>query len=283
MELSPVGNTPIVRLESLAEKPLVADVWVKDESKNPTGTHKDRKSVWLIKKAIASNVDTLAILTAGNAGFSLATLAKGTGLRIVTLVSTKTRDSVKQALSTIGADVLEVDFTKPLASADIEALARRSPSEKIWEVTNEGSEAYESIYAEIREEHADTIVCPLGSGELFMGLCNAVKKNAAGTVVIGVHPTSEYSLADKLCTSYMPLRDRIMQTQYERVLAHGTSHGIFDMSEEEVRWCMNHAPRSLVAEPSALVPLLMIDRLKNQQMKIIMISTGRGCVDICSA
>ena len=45
-----VGNTPIVRLERLAE-PEAAEVWVKLEAANPTGSYKDRMARAMIEGA----------------------------------------------------------------------------------------------------------------------------------------------------------------------------------------------------------------------------------------
>ena len=46
--LAGIGNTPIVRLTRIVE-PGMADVWVKLEAANPTGSYKDRMARAMIE------------------------------------------------------------------------------------------------------------------------------------------------------------------------------------------------------------------------------------------
>src|SRR5260221_105399 len=50
--LAAIGNTPVVRLERLADDSC-AEVWVKLEAANPTGSYKDRVALALIEAAYA--------------------------------------------------------------------------------------------------------------------------------------------------------------------------------------------------------------------------------------
>ena len=51
--LGAIGNTPVVRLSRIVE-PDMAEVWVKLESDNPTGSYKDRMALAMIEGAEAS-------------------------------------------------------------------------------------------------------------------------------------------------------------------------------------------------------------------------------------
>ena len=48
--LGAIGDTPVVRLDRLTE-PGMAEVWVKLESANPTGSYKDRMALAMIEGA----------------------------------------------------------------------------------------------------------------------------------------------------------------------------------------------------------------------------------------
>jgi len=276
-----IGNTPLLELNELAGKPLKARVLIKDESVNPTGTHKDRKSAWIIEKALENDIDTLAILTAGNAGFSLATLAKDTDIDVVTIVSNDIRPKIRSALERAGARVVEADLSQPLESQDICNLACTRANKKIWDVTNEGREAYQNIYHEIVQEKPEIIICPIGSGELYMGICKSVEERNADTIVMGVHPfhlNQENSKADKLTSGHLPTQIDILRTQIfgRKIIGHAR-HSV---TEDDIQWCIDHAPEFLTAEPSALVPLDPIRKyLGNVDGKIIMVSTGKGKVE----
>jgi cysteine synthase len=87
--LGAIGDTPIVRLERLVE-PGVAEVWVKLESSNPTGSYKDRMALAMIEGAERDGRlepgQVVVEYTGGSTGSSLAYVCalKGYPLRIVT-------------------------------------------------------------------------------------------------------------------------------------------------------------------------------------------------------
>ncbi len=87
--LGAIGSTPIVRVERLVE-PEMAEIWVKLESANPTGSYKDRMALAMIEGAERdgrlSPGQTVVEYTGGSTGSSLAYVCalKGYPLRIVT-------------------------------------------------------------------------------------------------------------------------------------------------------------------------------------------------------
>ena len=86
--LGAIGSTPVVRLERLAELGM-AEVWVKLESYNPTGSYKDRMALAMIEGAERDGRlgpgQTVVEYTGGSTGSSLAYVCalKGYPLRIV--------------------------------------------------------------------------------------------------------------------------------------------------------------------------------------------------------
>ncbi len=87
--LAGIGNTPAVRLEQLVE-PGMAEVWVKLEAANPTGSYKDRMALAMIEGAERdgrlSPGQWVVEYTGGSTGSSLAFVCavKGYPLQIVT-------------------------------------------------------------------------------------------------------------------------------------------------------------------------------------------------------
>lgn len=87
--LGAIGNTPLVRLEHLTT-PDMAEVWVKIESANPTGSYKDRMAVAMIEQARRRGAlrpgQAVVEYTGGSTGSSLAFVCAISGhpLRIVT-------------------------------------------------------------------------------------------------------------------------------------------------------------------------------------------------------
>ncbi len=86
--LSGIGHTPLVRLNALVG-PDDAEVWVKLEAANPTGSYKDRMALAMIEGAERRGAlqpgQTVVEYTGGSTGSSLAFVCavKGYPLRIV--------------------------------------------------------------------------------------------------------------------------------------------------------------------------------------------------------
>ncbi len=86
--LDGIGSTPLVRLERLVERGM-AEVWVKLEFANPTGSYKDRMALAMIEGAERDGRlrpgQTVVEYTGGSTGSSLALVCtiKGYPLRIV--------------------------------------------------------------------------------------------------------------------------------------------------------------------------------------------------------
>jgi cysteine synthase len=86
--LGAIGSTPVVRVERMLE-PGMAEIWVKLESANPTGSYKDRMALAMIEGAERDELlvpgQTVVEYTAGSTGSSLAFVCsvKGYPLRIV--------------------------------------------------------------------------------------------------------------------------------------------------------------------------------------------------------
>ena len=87
--LSGIGGTPLVRLQHLPGE-NAAEVWVKLEGANPTGSYKDRMALAMIegaeRRGALSPGQTVVEYTGGSTGSSLAMVCavKGYPLRIVT-------------------------------------------------------------------------------------------------------------------------------------------------------------------------------------------------------
>lgn len=87
--LGTIGSTPVVQVERLVE-PGMAEIWVKLESQNPTGSYKDRMALAMIEGAERDGRlqpgQTVVEYTGGSTGSSLAYVCalKGYPLRIVT-------------------------------------------------------------------------------------------------------------------------------------------------------------------------------------------------------
>lgn len=74
------GLTPMVRADRMGGHLGLKTLFIKDESRNPTWSHKDRFSTVMVSYARLSGVKTVATASSGNAGASLAAYAAAAGL-----------------------------------------------------------------------------------------------------------------------------------------------------------------------------------------------------------
>ena len=84
--LNAIGNTPLVRLEKIVPSNS-AEVWLKLEGGNPTGSYKDRMALSVLSSAIErgelSPGDTVIEYTGGSTGTALAFVSAVLGLKFL--------------------------------------------------------------------------------------------------------------------------------------------------------------------------------------------------------
>jgi len=108
--LNRVGNTPIVKLESLSKGNLV--YFAKLEGNNPFGSLKDRAALWMIKDAEEKGIlkkghSIIVEPTSGNTGIALTGIAKLLGYKAEIVIPEKASDETKEIIRAMGAKVYE--------------------------------------------------------------------------------------------------------------------------------------------------------------------------------
>src|SRR5690606_27094744 len=80
------GDPPLVHAPRLAEWVGVAELWLKFEGANPTGSFKDRGMVLAVARAIEAGAHTVLCASTGNTSASAAAYAAKAGIRAVVLL-----------------------------------------------------------------------------------------------------------------------------------------------------------------------------------------------------
>jgi threonine synthase len=102
------GHTPLIHAERLSER-LNADVWLKYEGLNPSGSFKDRGMTMAITKAKANGATTVICGSTGNTSASAAAYAGKAGMDCVVLVPEGKIAQGKLAQAIVyGAKVLQI-------------------------------------------------------------------------------------------------------------------------------------------------------------------------------
>lgn len=127
--LAAIGGTPVVRLAQLADA-ACAEVWVKMEAANPTGSYKDRMALAMIEAAEADGRlrpgQLVVEYTGGSTGSSLAFVCavKGYPLRIVS--SDAFAEEKIRTMRAFGAEVELIPSPSGITPDLIPAMMRRA-------------------------------------------------------------------------------------------------------------------------------------------------------------
>lgn len=104
------GSTPLVHAPRLARSIGVADLWLKCESMNPTGSFKDRGMVLAVAKAAQAGAKCVMCASTGNTSASAAAYAKRAGLKAIVALPAGNVSMSKMAQTLMyGAELLPVD------------------------------------------------------------------------------------------------------------------------------------------------------------------------------
>jgi len=109
--LHAAGGTPVFKLASLAEKLGLQNLWLKDESKNPTASFKDRASAIVVARAQELESEIIVTASTGNAGAALAGMSAAVGQKAIIFAPKSAPQAKVAQLLIFGAKVILVDGT----------------------------------------------------------------------------------------------------------------------------------------------------------------------------
>jgi threonine synthase len=173
------GMTPLVHAERLGAAMGLANLYVKDEGLNPTGSFKARGLAAAVTCAKNLGARVLAIPTAGNAGGALAAYAARAGLRSVIVMPADTPAMNVMECEACGADVRKLDG---LISDCGKYVAEHKAREGWFEVSTLKEpyriEGKKTMGYELWEQFGaaglpDVIIYPTGGGVGLIGMWKA--------------------------------------------------------------------------------------------------------------
>jgi [CysO sulfur-carrier protein]-thiocarboxylate-dependent cysteine synthase len=189
-----IGNTPLVELKRLSPKPGVR-IWAKLESRNPTGSVKDRVARSLIEDAEARGAikpgQTILEPTSGNTGISLAMICKRKGYPLKVVMPDNVTQERTQLLKMYGAEIVYSDGSKGSNGAVELALEMAESDASYYMPYQYGNVAnplahYNGTALEILEEldEISAFVAGLGTGGTLMGNGRRFKEELGDSVKI---------------------------------------------------------------------------------------------------
>ncbi|HKH63676.1 MAG TPA: cysteine synthase family protein [Flavitalea sp.] len=257
-----IGNTPLIKLEKLSE-PGSAEIYVKYEGANPTGSMKDRMAFSMIegaeKRGDLKPGGTVVDYTGGSTGSSLAMVCATKGYRAVFVSSDAFAAEKLQTMRAFGARLEIV----PSEGGKITAKLIDSMIARAKELSNEPNtfwtdqfnnvdnrNAYHKMAREIIDvlgKNIEEFIMGVGTGGSFSGNAELFKQEIPGIRCIPIEPLYVRALSggdvsgkhklEGIGSGFVPsicrldLADEIMQVSdedaYETARTLARQEGIF--------------------------------------------------------
>src|SRR5437879_3889321 len=167
-----VGWTLLIAAPRLGAAIGVSDLYLKDDSRNPSLSFKDRPVALALARALELGLDTLACASTGNLAGAVAAAAARNGLRAFVFVPAATDEGKIAGAAAYGATVVRVRGTYD----QVNRLCARLADEERWGFVNftlrpyyaEGSKTllFESA-EQLGWRLPDHLIVPVGSGALL--------------------------------------------------------------------------------------------------------------------
>ncbi|MEM2095623.1 MAG: threonine synthase [Candidatus Caldarchaeum sp.] len=303
------GGTPLVRVSELGKAIGVRNLYVKNDTVNPTFSFKDRPASVAVSKAKEFGITTVGCASTGN--LASATLAHATAAGLtgfVLMPDTVELPKVKQA-SIYGGNVVLVDGTYD----DVNRLAYLLVDRSEVGVVNvnlrpyyvEGSKTmmFETVES-LGWRAPQHIVVPMASGALFGALHKALKEleqfgvlNSADTVFHGVQPEGCSPISRSFAAGWDEVRpvkkpETLVKSlaigtpgdgNYALSIARSTGGTCEAVSDEEtieaIKLLSKHA--GIFAEPGGAVTVAAVKKMREEGVidsgdEVVCCVTGAG-------
>ncbi|MFZ3151423.1 MAG: threonine synthase [Anaerolineaceae bacterium] len=183
--LHQVGCTPVYQPEALRQELGLRQLWIKDESRNPSASFKDRASAVVITHAIKINAEVIVAASTGNAGAAMACMAASVGRKAVILAPRTAPPAKVAQLLTYGAQVILVDgnydqaFDLSIAASQTFGWYNRNTGYNPFTAEGKKTAAFEIWEQVLRRMEPGsaplTVFIPVGDGNIISGIHKGFK------------------------------------------------------------------------------------------------------------
>jgi len=170
-----VGETPLYHFEQFQNTRLPFELYLKDDSQNPTYSFKDRASALVSAYAKENGIDTLVAASTGNAGSSLAGICASQGQKAIIMVPETAPLAKLTQIIMYGATLVPVKGTYD----DAFDLSIKATKEFGWynrntafnPLTIEGKKTVSfELFEQMDYSLPDRIFVPVGDGVIISGV-----------------------------------------------------------------------------------------------------------------
>jgi threonine synthase len=179
-----VGGTPLIAPPRLRHESGIDELWLKDETRSPTGSNKDRATALVMEGAIRRNIGTVTAASTGNVAVSLAVGAAASGIEAVIFVPAAVHEGKLRLMLLAGATVFRVEEGYEAAFQLSRAAARafgwldRNTGTNPWTVEAKKTVAFE-IWEQLGRELPDVVIVPVGDGTTLSAMAKGFRELVA--------------------------------------------------------------------------------------------------------
>lgn len=307
------GNTPLRHAKNLGKSLELTNLYIKDESHNPTGVFKDRGSLIEISKAREMEAKAVCCASTGNMAASVSAYSSVAGIPCYVFVPEGTPiGKLAQTLS-YGARTLQVRGSYADCVRLCEETAKKHnfylAGDYAFRAEGQKSCAYE-IIEQLFWKAPDVVIVPMGCGTNIAAIWKGFKEfYTLGLIsklpkMIGVQPEN----VPTIVAAFMKKKKRAMRIEKPNTIASAVGIGApqddikalhairesygtaLTASEEELLEAQQHLARmeSIFVEPSSAIPIAVLKKLKakgviQNDSTVVCIATGSGLKDPKSA
>ena len=198
--LDSIGNTPLVKLETLNTNPRVS-VLAKLEGNNPGGSVKDRIALYMIRGAEEAGRikkgDTILEATSGNTGIGLAMVGAALGYKVVLVMPECVSLERRKVLEAFGAELILSQGNEGTDGAIKRARRMMDESSGKYFMPNQFDNPanilahYETTGREIIDQTGgavDVLVAGMGTTGTLMGAGKRLKEFNRNIRIVGIEP-----------------------------------------------------------------------------------------------
>src|SRR5215213_401469 len=190
----PVGLTPLQRAPRLAEALGVGEVWIKNDTANPTHSFKDRVVAVALAKAQELGYQVVACASTGNLANAVAAHSAAAGLDSYVFIPADLEEQKLLATGIYGTNLVGIRGTYD----DVNRLCTELSQTHPWAFVNvnlrpyysEGSKtlAFETI-EQLGWKLPDRVIAPIASGSMFTKVAKGMRDWIELGLVEGEPPT----------------------------------------------------------------------------------------------
>lgn len=170
-----IGNSPVFSVNSLDSIPLDNTLWLKDDTRQPTFSFKDRASALVSAFAKERGIQQLVAASTGNAGSSLAGICAAQQQKAVIIVPAKAPLAKLTQIMLYGARLVTVDgtyddaFDLSVAASEYFGWYNRNTAFNPITIEGKKTAAFE-LALQFAMRLPDRVFVPTGDGVILSGL-----------------------------------------------------------------------------------------------------------------